>query len=395
MDTQSLSAVIQIQRLVAAQRLDVNELIHRIAQHTRNVANAAGVAIGLLEGHHLVYRAGIGTAAAFVGRHVTATLSVGADSKGSREILRVENAQADPRIEAAICRQFGAESLLIIPIYRAQTVTGVLEVMFGEAHTFQDREVRAYRLMAGLVGDALLAVAAASAKAEEKVVAAVTPASLVQVEPKIRAIPSRPVLAAERENRLAIYEIWEAALAIAGNMAFVRLPGVAAKFTNRLRRLPFGVPQWTAVTAAVIALLVVGWSAYGGRVSVSSDGLHTTNALDQPSAVAPTPPARADADPVLTSASMSLPKAAPPTFRRVRVNENEIDDIAADVTVRHFVQKPTLQHPSSEYNQVEFGKDVTVRYFASNRGVSSTQVGGSGIQPVNQNLGKAPAKVVQ
>ncbi|HST09030.1 MAG TPA: hypothetical protein VLL05_01530 [Terriglobales bacterium] len=34
-------------------------------------------------------------------------------------------------------------------------MVGVLEVMFGDAHVFEDREVRTYRLMAGLLGEAM------------------------------------------------------------------------------------------------------------------------------------------------------------------------------------------------------------------------------------------------
>ena len=49
MDTQSLSAVIHIQRLIESADLDLDRVIHLIADHTRKVADAAGVAIGLLE----------------------------------------------------------------------------------------------------------------------------------------------------------------------------------------------------------------------------------------------------------------------------------------------------------------------------------------------------------
>jgi len=67
---------------------------------------------------------------------------------------------ADRRIEAAICRQFGAGALLILPIYDHRASVGVLEVTFRNAHEFHDREVRAYRLMASLVGDAVNRAAA-------------------------------------------------------------------------------------------------------------------------------------------------------------------------------------------------------------------------------------------
>src|SRR5207245_10184404 len=75
--------------------------------------------------------------------------------RASGEILRVENTQTDARIEAAICRQFGAKALLIVPICRGRTVVGAIEILFYDAHAFQDREVRMYQLMAGLVAEAM------------------------------------------------------------------------------------------------------------------------------------------------------------------------------------------------------------------------------------------------
>ena len=44
---------------------------------------------------------------------------------------------------------------MILPIYDHRASVGVLEVTFRNAHEFHDREVRAYRLMASLVGDAV------------------------------------------------------------------------------------------------------------------------------------------------------------------------------------------------------------------------------------------------
>ena len=146
-DRESLSAILEVQRAVASGKLDVGGAMHCIVKSARTVANASGVAIGLLRGHQLTYQAGSGTSAACVGEHVTASLTVSA-TKSSREILRVENAQADNRIEADICRQFGASALLILPIYRERIVAGVLDIRFDEPHSFQEREVRTYQLMA-------------------------------------------------------------------------------------------------------------------------------------------------------------------------------------------------------------------------------------------------------
>ena len=110
---QSLSAIVGAQRSIATDDVDVDGAMALIADQARNVANASGVAIGLLEGDNLVYRAGSGGAATYIGRYVKAALCV---SRANGEILRVENAQTDMRIEAAICRQFGAKALLIVAI---------------------------------------------------------------------------------------------------------------------------------------------------------------------------------------------------------------------------------------------------------------------------------------
>src|SRR5258708_20680139 len=92
MDSQSLSAVIELQRLISSQKLDMDEALHLIVDRTQNVANATGVAIGLLQGDQLVYRAGSGSAAAYTGRSVTARLVVSADRKTNCELLSYETA---------------------------------------------------------------------------------------------------------------------------------------------------------------------------------------------------------------------------------------------------------------------------------------------------------------
>jgi hypothetical protein len=56
MDRQSLSAIVEVERLIAKGELDVDGAMHLIVDCARNVANATGVAIGLLKGDQLVYR---------------------------------------------------------------------------------------------------------------------------------------------------------------------------------------------------------------------------------------------------------------------------------------------------------------------------------------------------
>src|SRR5216110_326537 len=130
LNRQSLSAILDVQRSIASGKLDLDAAMLSIVSSARDVARASGVAIGLLKGDRITYCAGSGTSAGLVGQHVIASLTVSSCTKTSREILRVENAQRDTRIEADICRQFGANALLILPIYVDRVVAGIMEIRF-------------------------------------------------------------------------------------------------------------------------------------------------------------------------------------------------------------------------------------------------------------------------
>ncbi len=151
-DRQWLAAAMEIQRLNSAGNLALPEKMNLVAESARSVANAAAVAVGLLEGNQIVYRAGTGSAADDVGTSWTASLVA---PVGSGEILRVENAEVENSIQAAICRQLGAKAALILPICKMATLAGVMEIRFDDPHAFEASEIRTYRLMAVLIGDAL------------------------------------------------------------------------------------------------------------------------------------------------------------------------------------------------------------------------------------------------
>lgn len=116
-------------------------------------------------------------------------------------------------------------------------------------------------------------------------------------------------------------------------------------FTMRMRHIQPRVPGWSADLAAVVVLVIVSWVAYGDHGLVAGGG--TLNSLNT--------------RPATFVASNSPP--AKSAFKRVRVGPTEVDYIADDVTIRHFTSKP--ETTDARYRQVDFGDDVTVRYFAS------------------------------
>src|SRR5207249_9575277 len=311
---QSLFAIGAVHQSIATDNVDVDGAMALIADQARNVANANGVAIGLLEGDNLVYRAGSGDAATYIGRLVKATLSV---SRASGEILRVEDVQTDVRIEAAICRQFGAKALLIVPICCGRTVVGAIEILFYDAHAFQDREVRTYQLMAGLVAEAI----SHAAKLElEK--------ALVAEEEKENALSAETHGAVEAERgELSIFR---------------RSAAVAAMIAQAANRLLLRQYQWKPA-AVVIVLVIAGWIAYThrGPISpVSTSELSRSNAIEEHVPFAPANPAanRTSKPQTAPVARQEKKKVARTTLRVWR----DVDYIAEDVTVRYVTLKPAV-----------------------------------------------------
>jgi len=310
----SLSAIAAVQRSIATDDVDVDGAMALIADQGRNVANANGVAIGLLEGDNLVYRAGSGGAATYIGRHVKATLSV---SRASGEILRVENTQTDARIEAAICRQFGAKALLIVPICCGRAVAGAMEILFGEAHAFQDREVRTYQLMAGLVAEAISH--AAQLELEKALVAE-------EGKENAHSVAAHGAVEAER-GELSLFR---------------RSAAVAAMIAQAANRLLLRQYQWKPA-AVVIVLVMAGWIAYThrGPISpVSTSELSRSNAIEEHVPFAPANPAanRTSKPQTAPVARQEKKKAARTTLRVWR----DVDYIAEDVTVRYVTLKPAV-----------------------------------------------------
>jgi hypothetical protein len=414
MDKQWLSAIVEIQGLISKRELDVDGTMQLIVDRAQTVANANGVAIALFKGHQLVYRAGSGSAIDYVGRQVMATLSVPADTTGGREILRVEDAETDTRIQAEICRQFGAKSLLILLIYHEQSVAGVLEVFFSEAHAFQECEVRAYRLMSGLVSEAMSQASHLERERLERErittaplptipnvaipsptipnAAIPNPAILNMAVPKMvqQGIPQGPELLKSSvtvpgADWDAIPQPGENAKAVTPKFSIFRQPALlGSTLMKQVKHIPWGFSGGPLAAAAVAAVLVLASAvAYHHPRPASSLGSAGSGGVQVPIVVEPQP-AVLRVKEVSTSGTSTLqtaPVLIKPAgtsitrLRRTRVGEDAVDYIGDDVTIRYFTTKPRT-HPvrvgSSEVAYI--GDDVTVRYFKPKAGtVTPTQ----------------------
>ena len=408
MAPESLAAIIEIQRVVTGDGVDAQCAMNLLAERARDVADASGIGIALLEGNQLVHRAGSGTALQNVGSQLTAVLSHAAHDHPRREILRVENAATDSRIEGEICRQFDVEALLMVPIYREHAMMGVLEVFFKGPHVFSEPEVRTYQLMATLAGDASgLPPLAAEKKAA--VSSSTLGRALLRMNLQVRQLavtrqraPEVPAQARPEAAYPSFYakiisavRKWDAraygeqlASSAAEKLVRIRLPKWQVPRISRPRLswhktalarlhrdLRLVQAQWPSRfrgklllnVAALSVVLVLAIMAAIARHQSTISPVADSSSSSSTTAPAPAVPAFdqqiVDSPPLKPHASAREAGAPTSSFKRVWAGKDEVDYIADDVTIRHFRPLSTPKKSAVWSKQVNIGNDVTVRYF--------------------------------
>lgn len=358
MNKQALSALIELHKALANDELPFENVLDLIANRARVVADATGIAIGLLTGNQLVYRAGSGSGAQYVGQRVTAVLSVPAHTGPRKEVLRVDNAESDPRIEAAICRECEAKALLIMPIHRDRFVAGVLEIMFADAHVFDDQEMRTYRMMAKVVEEAMARDLHLSQKGAQTAQPTMRQPSVGKTPSQMQGFRSD----VEPTSNPSVAQVCDAPATVPGTILLQRPPAEEVTTIKwPLKRAFFRDPRWSLGAAAIVILLVAaGWISVHQRAASTMEGQARIMRSDASEKHPPKPTTNQG---LSKTSGAKYTNAAKPRFKRVLVGPNEVDYIADDVTIRHFTKPVPPSHTPAITKQVDIGDDVTVRVF--------------------------------
>ena len=416
-----LASIAEVQQQIELGDLTLDEATQRIAQRALCVADASGTAVALLKADQLVYNAGSGSAASYVGRKVMATLTASATPQAPAEILRVEDADADGRIQAAICRQYGAKSLLILPVHCDRQLSGVLQIFFDQPHHFTDPEVRVYQLLAGLVEDAMLAhirseqeiaslpsplgafiepepLGAPQSLASESAEFPLSPDTALIPEPSTiddpreiaePALVAEPIAESAEPEEIVDYkhpiepeEIVEPdpiLHPLAHQPAFFAPPGVLPTQHESQGTLPaWARPEnltifrraCDAAVAAIALIAVISFLIFQGRSTMSVPPASSASAksvsADHPLAATPDTQ-RPQPAPAATSSERALAGthfvSASPKHPS-RSSASYVEHLGDDVTIRYFPPKPTAL-PAAKTEVRRISDDVTVRYFNS------------------------------
>lgn len=132
--------------------LDPTPLLRRVVDRTLELIPVAnGVAIALVEDQAMRYVCGAGDGVSGVGTRRGLTANLGGLAIETGRIVRSNDTQLDPRVDAAECRRLRVASIVSVPLCRSHEMFGVITVNSPHPNVFSDADVAMLTEMADIV----------------------------------------------------------------------------------------------------------------------------------------------------------------------------------------------------------------------------------------------------
>ncbi len=150
-----LKKIIDLQSMLVSLQFNLPDFMQAVVNQVQALTGAGGSVVELLDGDELIYAAASGSVAAHTGLRLGVATSLSGLSIRNNEVLVSTDTSGDPRVDVPACRKVGAGSMVVVPLRRLDSVTGVLKVVWPESRSFEDHEIDMLRMSAGLLGAAL------------------------------------------------------------------------------------------------------------------------------------------------------------------------------------------------------------------------------------------------
>lgn len=133
----------------------LDEVLQLVAERALVITGADGVAIALAEGDAIVCRASAGIIAPDAGARLDPDAGFSGACLVSRQVVRCDDAETDPRVDVLACRRLGARSMVAVPLSVKQNVIGLVEAFSTEPYGLNDSDVRSLTLLGELILSAM------------------------------------------------------------------------------------------------------------------------------------------------------------------------------------------------------------------------------------------------
>jgi hypothetical protein len=136
---------------------DLDAALQLLADRAQYITGSSGAAIALRRGQHndMLCRASVGSNAPELGALLSMEYGLSGECVRTRQSLRCDDAERDPRVNREVCRELGIASVVVMPIVSEQQVLGVFELFSGKPHAFEARDLSALQRLSEMVETAV------------------------------------------------------------------------------------------------------------------------------------------------------------------------------------------------------------------------------------------------
>jgi hypothetical protein len=127
------------------------KILEQIARSAQYATGASGAALVLSDGNLMSCRACSGELGPPVGTRLNLESGFTATCVQTAAVVCCDDTQTDSRLDGSSCVELGIRSILAVPVFNAQNVAGVLEVLSHEPKRFTEKHTIALQLLARLV----------------------------------------------------------------------------------------------------------------------------------------------------------------------------------------------------------------------------------------------------
>ncbi|HVR25756.1 MAG TPA: GAF domain-containing protein [Candidatus Polarisedimenticolia bacterium] len=124
---------------------DLDATLQLLVERAQYITGASGGAIALRRGEQndMVCRASTGSNAPQLGALLSTEYGLSGECVRTRQPLRCDDAERDPRVNRDVCRELGIASVVVMPIVGGDQVLGVFELLSGKPRAFDERDLSA------------------------------------------------------------------------------------------------------------------------------------------------------------------------------------------------------------------------------------------------------------
>jgi hypothetical protein len=191
-NTSTLARIVETQHQIQFRRLGFESALKLVADRVREMTNATGAAISIIERKAVRYRAVAGRSTPSSGSVVPLDKAMFAPCLTTGEVFRCTNASAEYLLDTDECKRRGIQSLIAVPVFHDGGVAGGLELYYSSRNAFTEQNVHTCQLMAGLVAEALVREEEAAWKKSLASERAAMLEALEKLQPNLAALVERP-----------------------------------------------------------------------------------------------------------------------------------------------------------------------------------------------------------